>query len=192
MRLLGRILLLLLIAAGAYYVAVTTLRIDLGLGKGERLSGNLTGTRSSIAYGLDDGQWTVFPLTGHADMLRIVTNAIVDRPLVEAPEEGWLYALDYRLLDGAGRELESGEFHHRTRIRQYRDMTSGEVVNQNAFLAADRVPSDSRVHIMPLIESAAKLMLKVKAMDAPLQAITVRSYEPEQYTELKLDAAWRK
>ncbi|MCG8022989.1 MAG: hypothetical protein JAZ02_03240 [Candidatus Thiodiazotropha endolucinida] len=82
MRLLGRILLLLLIAAGAYYVAVTTLRIDLGLGKGERLSGNLTGTRSSIAYGLDDGQWTVFLLTGHADMLRIVTNAIVGRPLV--------------------------------------------------------------------------------------------------------------
>ncbi|MBT3093519.1 MAG: hypothetical protein KME58_11550 [Candidatus Thiodiazotropha sp. (ex Lucina pensylvanica)] len=192
MRLLGRILLLLLIAAGAYYVAVTTLRIDLGLGKGERLSGNLTGTRSSIAYGLDDGQWTVFLLTGHADMLRIVTNAIVGRPLVEAPEEGWLYALDYRLLDGAGRELESGEFYHRTRIRQYRDMTSGEVVNQNAFLTADRVPSDSRVHIMPLIESAAKLMLKVKSMDAPLQAITVRIYEPEQYTELKLDAAWRK
>jgi hypothetical protein len=36
------------------------------------------------------------------------------------------------------------------------------------------------------------MMLKMRVMDPPLRSVMVRGYEPEQYTELKLDAAWNR
>ncbi|MCU7923186.1 MAG: hypothetical protein KZQ88_10890 [Candidatus Thiodiazotropha sp. (ex Dulcina madagascariensis)] len=192
MRLLGRLLLVALLMGLVYFFGWMTWKSEGYLEYAEQLSGNLSQTRPSIAYRLDGARWTEFPLTGHARMLRIVTNASINRPVPEAPEEGWLYALDFRLLDEAGRELESGEFFHRTRIRFYRSPSDGEIMNQNAFLKAERIPTDSRVHLMPLVESAARLLLRVQRMDPLLQAVMVRGYEPEQYSEHRLDAAWNR
>jgi hypothetical protein len=157
-----------------------------------RLSSNLADASISIAYALDNNRWTEFQLTGHAEMLRIITNGAINRPHIEPPEEGWLYALSYRLLDGAGRELKSGEFFHRTRTRAYRSEPDGKIVYQNAFLESDKLPTDSRVHSLPLNESAKKLLIKVQYMVAPVQSIYARIYEPIQYTENKLDSEWNK
>ncbi|MCU7893255.1 MAG: hypothetical protein KZQ78_17380, partial [Candidatus Thiodiazotropha sp. (ex Ustalcina ferruginea)] len=82
------------------------------------------------------------------------------------------------------------------RSSRFRGLGSPEIHHEikdsleNAFLKADQVPTDSRVHIMPLVRSAARLLLKVRSMDPLLQEVMVRSYEPEQYSEHRLDAAW--
>ncbi|MGD8909269.1 MAG: hypothetical protein PVI92_07960 [Chromatiales bacterium] len=184
-------MLLLTIPIG-YYLVMLTLQLFTDIGQRGRLSANIADTRISIAYRLDRTRWLEFPLTGHAGKLRIITNAVVNSPLIESPDIGWLYALNYRLLDGAGRELVSGQFFHRTRIRTYRSEPDGDVVTQYAFLESDRVPTDSRAHIMPLTDSATKLMLKVRYMPTPLESISARIYEPIQYTEDKLDTEWNK
>ncbi|MCM8854267.1 MAG: hypothetical protein LC541_00715 [Candidatus Thiodiazotropha sp.] len=192
MRLLGRLLLLGLMVGIAYFFGWVTWKTEANIRYTEQLSGNLAETRPSIAYRLDGERWTEFTLTGHAQMLRIVTNASINQPVPEAPEEGWLYALQYRLLDGSGQELESGEFFHRTRIRFFRSPSNPEMIHQNAFLKVDQVPTDSRVHLMPLVPSVARLQLKVRSMDPLLQEVMVRNYEPEQYSEHRLDAAWNR
>jgi hypothetical protein len=191
-RLLGRLLLLLLSVTAGYYLAVVALQFVSNMEQRGRINPDLADAHISIAYGLDNNRWMEFPLTGHAEMLRIISNAVVDRSDSESPEEGWLYALSYRLLDRAGRELVSGDFFHRTRVRAYRSEATGDIVNQYAFLEGDRVPTDSRVHILPVADSASKLLLKVQHMVAPLRSVSARIYEPIQYTEDKLDAEWNK
>ncbi|MCU7815058.1 MAG: hypothetical protein KZQ86_17680, partial [Candidatus Thiodiazotropha sp. (ex Lucinoma kastoroae)] len=102
MRLIGHLLLLGLMVGIAYFFGWVTWKTEANLRYTEQLSGNLAETRPSIAYRLDGERWTEFTLTGHAQMLRIVTNTSINRPVPEAPEEGWLYALQYRLLDSSG------------------------------------------------------------------------------------------
>lgn len=112
MRLLGRLLLLLLLAVATLWAAG---RLDWH-SLLRRFSATSEETlreqpvRVSTLYLLTDESWTSFDLPGGVDMIRLVSNANV--PSETEPGEPVAYAVNYQLLNRQGEVLAAHVYHH--------------------------------------------------------------------------------
>ena len=194
MRSLGRILLGLLILVpslvGGYRLWDSLYLSELAA----VLEGRIESALPTTTYrALVDG-WLDFPLSGKGHALRVRTNGVTDPDASQLPDADWWYAFQYQLLDVAGKTLREGVYHHRTRLRRFRDATTGQLIGRNFLLDPTQVPTTGRGMLIYFSreEQPVRLRLRPLQKDPTLAFILFRVYEKLETPSPELDYLWQR
>ncbi len=158
----------------------------------------LNRTRSAIVYQLDPHEWLSFDISSSGDLLfRLISNA--ETPAgVDDETAPWQYSLEYQLLSSANTILLEQEYHFRTRRTLYKNTEAADRPADASeepalfYLGGPLQPTDSRAiqllfHNHP---NAARLRVRLKQLDAPLQGVVLRLYQRESIPEYKRTHGW--
>ena len=158
------------------------------------LSGQLEGALPGNSYLQQGDNWLEFRLDGNGSSLHVVSNASVQFAQESGNETVWWYAFHYQLLDGDGEVLREGEYYHRTHITRYREPRRGRMVTRSFLLDPQRVPTDGRRMVVPVLpaDRPVRLRLRVSHADPGLLDVMFRVYEQETLAEHKLDYGWQR
>ncbi|MBE0489994.1 MAG: hypothetical protein IBX53_13035, partial [Halomonas sp.] len=192
MRILGRLLLLLLVAniAAFLYQPLRSLfqvpppppafaqQLDLE-------------ARPSTVYFLPEEEWLTFPVISQAARLRILTHA--GAGVDTQPETPLRYALEYELLDANRRSLHVGYYTHETRIPLpfFKD---GMPVPRNLYTDRELAVGTGQSFNLQLegLLRTAYVRLRLAPLATPLQNVAVRVYYEERMSERRASVAWER
>ena len=134
---------------------------------------------ASQAYEITE-DWVAFPVIRDADVLRILTNAGLHRPLPEmdyaVPRIGWNYAIDWQLLDDFGKQMDQGRVHLRTMVNEYND-SEGRRAWKSRFDDPSVIPAGSRQFYLPLEKLSgrpAQVRVRLASADAGIGRMVAR------------------
>lgn len=192
-------------AIGYLLVTIMLLLVAAGLGRwawqgldrqelAAFLSGRLEGAMPGNSYLQQGDNWLEFQLGGNGNSLHIVSNASVRPAQASGNETVWWYAFHYQLLDSGGGVLREGDYHHRTHITRYLEPGHERMVTRSFLLDPQRVPTDGRRMVVPLLptDQPARLRLRVSHADPALLDVMFRVYEQETLAEHKIDYRWQR
>ncbi|MGE3297251.1 MAG: hypothetical protein AB7I68_07835 [Porticoccaceae bacterium] len=190
MRLLGRLLLLLLLAIAAalghpYLRALWQAPVSL-----PRLVRELDlGVQPATVYFLSSDAWLTFPVSRQAQRMRVLTNAGADTVPMSEGDLG--YILEYELLDANRRSLYRASYAHATRVPPPL-IKDGMPVPQYLYADGDLAVAAGqsfqlRLHDLP---QTAYIRLRVQPLAPPLTNIAVRVYREAQETEERAAILW--
>ena len=150
--------------------------------------------RLRTAYALQDPDWTVFGIPASAATVKAITNAHLPTSTPLLPEQEWRYAVQYQLLNDAGQILQDRTYHHRTRLIQYIDPATQDVVTTSLYLQDKIRPADSRTLRINLAQTptASRLRFRLGAVEPPVQGVALRVFAPDNVPEHKLGYVWRR
>ncbi len=150
---------------------------------------------SSIAYHLERGQWITFPLLPADRLLRLLGNAELPpghaRQVTQ--EEEWLYAIEWRLVDGAGGVVADGVRHYRSRLTLLSTDEDGWLPF-NYYLPTGSQPLDGRASLINLdgYPEVEQIQLRLVAPKPPVSGVVVRLYRQELVARHKIAYRWQR
>ena len=194
MRMLGRTLLLLMAVASGLLMAQRmwgALRWDE---LAAVLSGRIENALPSTGYVAVDDRWLEFKLTAQSGAVRVRSNGVVDAHAEYEPGTEWWYSFEYQFLDGQGRLLQAGVYHHRTRLTRFSDPKTGRVEARNFLLDPALDPTDGRSMLVDLRGMRSPAAVRIRPLDkAPeLQSLIFRVYEEVSNPEERLGLLWQR
>lgn len=192
MRILGRLLLLLVLAIGVAFVYQPLRSVFKIPPSAPDIVQQLDLTaRASTVYFLPEGDWLTFPVISQAARVRILTHAGAAPDVKQ--DVPLRYALEYELLDGDRRLLHQGHYTHETQIPQplykegtpvartlYTDKDLAVAAGQSLYMQLEALPQTAyvRVRLQPLMR--------------PLKNVAVRVYYEERMSERQAVVAWER
>ncbi len=195
MRLLGRLLLVVLLALAG----LLGWRAYDWEGLAQRHAGQSLGdypveARPTTVHPLDSRDWTRFAIEAGGERLRVLSN--VDLPASDASaesEQTWRYAIAYRLLDEEARLLHQAVHHHRTRVTRYQAPDGRHYTSATYYPPGDQ-PTDGRAFQVDLARfpGAAFLELRAAELPAPLQRAVVRAFQFQARDEREVAYQWQR
>lgn len=197
MRLFLYFIIAALLAAGAWNIAG---RIGLIAGRSSadpELLSMVPDAVISITSELDRQRWTSYTLPEGRNPIRILSNAGLPpeyRKRRFPPELEWHYAIEYQVLDGNGAILDSRIYHHRTKLRLYKDNLKSREYNASFYLEPKIQPADARIMLINLIGMAkpATVRFRLASADPEVRDVTIRVYAPEITPDYRLRPAWQR
>lgn len=159
---------------------------------------DVSAAHASVSYELGRAQVLEFPVAAGSEVLRVLSHALIGEPpgpvrVSDEPEQ-WQYALDYELLDAAGKVVFGARYHHRTKSTEVLDAQSGQGAIQYFVLQAGVRVSDARVLPIPLAPytDVARVRLRLALADADIQALLVKVYQRDRIASYKLPYLWQR
>jgi hypothetical protein len=150
--------------------------------------------QASTSYVIATDRPLEFRLSGHADLVRLRTHALLPAAGEQraAPTAG--YALDIELLDSDGNLLHRESQHIRSIVGRYLDAATGEPFAVN--LVDDSNFSVAGVNLIPLSladwPAAEVVRVRLAGADAQISEVGIRVYEPEAIPEHSIERFWQR
>lgn len=206
MRVVGRALLLLLLLLfslwGWRQGWVQQWQLPVWLGGTAMPDARLATAQPSTAYLLDKEHWLEFVVSGHGDLIKVLSNANILKRDQHEIDRIWNYALDYQLLDGAGRMIEERRYHHRSKQLFYtapvEPLASAPIspaaLGRYFYLTGELVPNSSaalRIRASE-IKLPAVLRLRLADTDPDVVDVVVRVYQPDPVPDALAGLAWQR
>lgn len=192
MRLLGRLLLLLLLAIAAalgYPYLHALWRVPVGL---PQLVRELDlSVQPATVYFLSSDAWLTFPVSRQTQRMRVLTNAGADADGMPMPEGDLGYTLDYELLDADQRSLYRASYAHATRVLPAL-MKDGMPVPHHLYADGNLAVAAGQSFQLQLhdLPQTAYIRLRVRPLAPPLTNIAMRVYREEQRTAERAATLW--
>ena len=190
MKLLGRLLLLGLLAFGAWWAAPPVQQLDpFALFGRDRDAWKLELVPQagiSVIYVADKTRWLNFPVAPGANRIRILSNANLyhldeaRRARAADPGRRWHYALEIEVLDARGTVLLHRVHHHRTDLSEL-VLPDGRHVPPAFYLNEPLTPISGVPIVLNLagLPQAERLRIRSAQADPDVADIAVRAYYPE-------------
>ena len=197
MRLLGRGLMVALLLMVAGWVFISE---GFSETVGQWLDGNrvdserLDQAQRSMAYVLDRERWVEFPLSGHGEVIKVLSNASLPKGLAGDPEHIWSYALEYQVIGAQHAMLDEWTYHHRTRVSYYRDNTTGKHTPRHFFYGLEQFPANAAVMRINLNEMDGPVALRMRLAEADpgIGDVIVRVYQPNPTPKHRMATTWQR
>ncbi len=200
LRTLGRLLLLLALAAGIHWL-YPRLPLD-GLwrqGSDAYKMQLVKQATPAIVYEVPERDWLEFPLDPGTAQLRIISSATVrdlapiKRAMLADPAKRWTYALQIEVLDRNGRVLLAQPWHMRTNLSLFKD-AQGREFTPAFYLNNDRVPLLSAIIRLNFagLPPPERLRLRLLRKDADIRDVVARVYLPEKIQAHKIGYLWQR
>ena len=147
-----------------------------------------------LAYRLDQKKWLTYPLMTGEDIVRVMSNVILDKNYQVGEEDRFLYSIKFEVLDDAGKVVDAGEFYHQGGQKIYEDSVSGEHYTSTHIYLDQANPVDSRIHLINLrgLKNARKIRFIKGRLEAPALDIAMSAYQKKKISSRKLDYAWQR
>ena len=155
-------------------------------------SPNGMSTTRSTGYRVSSLKWLEFGITERGP-LRVLTNGAFRESTVDASR----YAVDYDLVDAAGKIVLSGRYHHRARmtlLREGRSSNRNRPIAKTSYAHSNR-PSSNSVEFWieaPELALPGRLRIRIAEQDENLLEITVRAYQRATLSPRKARSAWQR
>jgi hypothetical protein len=154
----------------------------------------------STTYVLPREGWLTFDLPPQQPLVRIITNA--DLPLASRgkfpsplPDDvKWPYVIQCQLLGRGGRVLVQRDYHHQTRLTEYRDTETAATVLGGFYLGTDLLPADARIALVNLREApepVTRVRLRLLEAPEPLSGAVVRISYPLELPAHRVRYGWQ-
>ncbi len=194
MRLLGRLLTLLVLLPLAYYGYQETKPLFALIKKTPHIEGRLASATPSTVYVLSEENWTEFDITSPGEHIKVLSSANIPIELSYDDLRIWRYALEYELIDADGEVLESGIYHHRSKVIYITDPETNDIFTRGFYLGKAFVPTTSSSLLVGVKDANYPLRLRVKAVisDTEIVDIAVRVYQPSPTLEHRLAVVWQR
>lgn len=193
MRLIGRGLLLLLMFALLFWTALQPWQLPGWLTRTGVSDSLMNNARPSTVYLLDKEKWLEFVITNGGDQVKILSNAAINSAGAANIERVWSYALEYELRNSSGEIVEQRIYHHRSKLSQYQDPSSGdEVFNRYFYLDQSITPINVASLIIKITDETAPLHLRLRLAEAAsdIADVAVRVYQPDPVPADRMGVAW--
>ncbi len=150
--------------------------------------------QASTSYIVAADRPVEFRLSGHADLVRLRTHALLPASAESraAPMAG--YTLDIEILDSDGNLLHRESQHIRSIVGRYLDAATGEPFAVN--LVDDSKFAVAGVNLIPLSladwPAAEVVRVRLAGADAQISEVGIRVYEPEAIPEHSIEQFWQR
>lgn len=195
MRIAGRILLGILVLAVLLTAGAPIWRASRAFYDTVRKPSLVAGdAQASTAYVVAADRPLEFRLSGHADLVRLRTHALLPAAggQYAAPAAG--YALDIEILDSDGNLLHRESQHIRSIVGRYLDAATGEPFAVN--LVDDSRFAVAGVNLIPLSladwPAAEVVRVRLAGADPQISEVGIRVYEPEAIPEHSIEQFWQR
>ncbi|AZQ69200.1 hypothetical protein EF888_19925 [Silicimonas algicola] len=199
MRILGRLLFLAILMPLLAWGVWPIWNASLGLISDREPGNQLDKVDRTVAYELDRERWTIFPLVGGRDRVRLVTQAALPIAAVEGAGLGtdqgrWTYAIAYEIVAADGRVLAEGLRHALAAVEICRDPLTGDLASSVAYIEERLQPTLAKVTVLDLSEQpeAAKIRLRFISLDPKVDHVIARVYEREPLAEFRAQSSWQR
>jgi hypothetical protein len=147
----------------------------------------------SIAYVLDDKQWTSFPISLIGIQARVVTNANLLSSYDLKPDEEMHYAYQFQVIDEDENILSDRIYHHRTKMTTFKD-EEGDVFTNSFYLDSDLAPFDSRSIRIDFSGMAKGKLIRFRLLskDASVSDVELRLYIYLEHEKEQPGFLWRR
>ncbi len=147
-----------------------------------------------LAYILSDDKWLEYALQPGDELVRVMSNAIMQLEYQLKEEDRILYSIRYEVIDEDGNIIRSNKFYHRSGQKKYQDESSGQKYVSTSVYPHDENPVDSRIHLINMrgLVNAQKIRFKIGDSSSIAKKIVVRTYQRKKISGRKLDYAWQR
>jgi hypothetical protein len=195
MRLAGRALVLLAVLAALWAILPpigdAALRYYAAIQQPSLLSAE---AQPATTYVASRERALEFRLSGHADLVRLRSHALLPRAGDAGIEPSAAYALRVQILDTNGRLLAERIEHVRGVVGRYLDAATGELFAIN--LVDDPGYAVAGINLVPIDLSAwptsEVIRIDLAAADDGIAEVGVRLYEPEAIPEHSIERFWQR
>lgn len=148
----------------------------------------------ALAYPLSEDGWLEFAIPPASAALKLVSNANLNPAARDQPQLRWRYALDYQVLDAAGRVLRERRYQIETRLTQYRGRADGRYYTGAFYRDGRWVPADGRRLMLDLgdLDAPARFRLRLAARGADVAGVVARLSAPNKVAEFRLASLWQR
>lgn len=149
---------------------------------------------AETVYLLEERRWLEFSAASQGDYLKVVSNANLAPTTVIPVDAGWPYALEYQLLDGAGRVLKTAVHHQHATISEYQPPDASKPLVAAFYLNRESQPADGRLIAINRREApgATRLRLRLAERPAAIEAVVARVYAQEHLFDTARDYHWQR
>ncbi|MEZ6100167.1 MAG: hypothetical protein R3E01_14460 [Pirellulaceae bacterium] len=152
----------------------------------------------SHTYLVGTDRWLTFPLPSDSNAVRLMTNAnLLDRKIVTPRtangRQGFMYCIEYRIVDSGDHELYAGDYHFRTEMPEAQTAANGESIAPQFYAVPGLVPAGTKAMRHSWREFAAapnRMMVRLKTKDPNIQDVCVRAYCLVERPDYKLTYRW--
>ncbi|MCP4156838.1 MAG: hypothetical protein GY757_54500 [bacterium] len=151
---------------------------------------------SALVYRVEKDRWLSFTLSKVRD-IKIISNSISNRKYKERLQDPLHYALQCRLVNSSGTILAERSYHHLSKPALHRSSASGsrKVEPSSFFLRSNLLVMEGKVLILNTKylspkEKPARLMVRLKELQTPLNRVYIRAYARTRSPEYKLKTIW--
>ncbi len=193
MRLIGRLLLLLLLALPLLWAAQQPWLLPTWMSRANIADSLMSEARPSAVYLAEKDRWLEFVITGRGDRIKVLSNAGIDSAIPADEGKVWAYALEYQLLNEQGELIEQRVYHHRSRLTQYRDTSKSDTAfNRYFYLDPEVTPINVASLTIKTIGNKPPLRLRLRLnQTAPgITDVAVRVYQPNPVASDRQGIAW--
>lgn len=151
--------------------------------------------KKRTTYAIGDKDWATFPLAKDGKLLKIISNANIDKNITYRNDAVWRYALAWEVIDKKNKVLASNIHHQRTKKLRLFDVDNKRWLPGAFYLSEGKLtPADSRIMIINLqnIRRASAVKLRVHSKDPDVKSVSVRVYEQRKPSERKLARIWKR
>jgi len=147
-----------------------------------------------LSYLLDQKKWLSYALQPDDELVRVMSNAILDKNYVVGEEDRFLYSIKYEVVNDASQVIDSGEFYHQAGQKTYEDTITGQHYTSTHIYLAQANPADSRIHLINLrgLKKANQIRFQRGVFNKPVQDIALRAYQKKMISDRKLDYGWQR
>lgn len=147
---------------------------------------------AETVYLLEERRWLEFSTTSQGDYLKVVSNASLAPTATIPVDAGWPYAVEYQLLDGAGRVLKTGVHHQRATVSEYQPPGAPGPLAAAFYPNRKSRPADGRLIAIHLGEApgATRLRLRLTERAAAIEDVVARVYAQEHLFDTTRDYSW--
>jgi len=177
------------VAAGAAYLVLPSKLWDEA--EGITTASSAEWKKPDICYRLEGSAWTRFPVAAGQELLKLVTNALVDAGSLDSPDRPVEYSLEWELCDHGETPIASGTMH----CSSHAARGSWEVVeaarpSQSAVcVCASRV---SYLKTEGSLDEARLLRVRVAGDYDECHTVNVRVYRGDSPPAYKLRYMWQR
>ena len=126
-------------------------------------------------------EWLRFPVSARANKVRMLTAAVMRRPLpaIDYSEvrQGWRYAIEVELVDAQRKTVYREITHYRSNVREYLLPGQSQFVTPSRFKDPSLVPLSTRQLQLPMENYHGRILearVRLVSADTEIDSVTVR------------------
>ncbi len=147
-----------------------------------------------LAYILNKDKWLSYTLQQDDELVRVMSNAVLDLKYKIKEDEKFLYSIKYEVISTDGKVIRSGSFYHRGAQKVYLDEETSQQYVSTGVYPREENPLDSRIHLINLrgLKNIGIIRFKSGEYNFPVKKIVLRAYEKKNISERKLEYSWQR
>jgi len=160
-----------------------------------RIEGLDQALRSEM-YLLETNRWLQFDIPSDTPLARLISNASIEATQQPRPGTIWPYAIEYQLVGGDGKIVQTGVYHFKGEYVVFRENNSGRTVQVNYFLEPQLTPLTGGHWMLnftdPKLREVRLLRLRLHSHDPEIKEVGVRLYFRKTVPKRKVGYLWNR